>query len=159
MTRHTRYGTRDSREPLHRLQSLAPQILGITRIMVGILLSCHGAQKVLGAFGGLPADVPAVVVWVAGPIELIGGALLAVGLVARSAAFLISGLMAFAYFIGHAGRGFWPILNGGELAIAYCWVSLYVAAHGPGAWALDNVRARREARPFPDPAGRGAQAI
>jgi putative oxidoreductase len=141
------------------LQSLSPQILGATRILVGVLMTCHGAQKVLGAFGGPPAGAPAVVVWVAGLIELIGGALLAAGLVARGTAFLISGLMAFAYFIGHAGQGFWPILNGGELAIVYCWFTLYVSAHGPGAWALDNLWARREAASTAEPAGRGIQAI
>lgn len=124
-----------------KLQSFAPQILGVTRALVGILVLSHGAQKVLGAFGGVPAAAPAFVVWGAGSIELVGGALVAVGLFTRGAAFLISGLMAFAYFIGHAGKGFWPILNGGELAIVYSWFSLYLAAQGPGAWALDNRRA------------------
>jgi putative oxidoreductase len=127
-----------------KLQTWAPQILGATRILVGIMLALHGAQKVLGAFGGVPAGVPWYIVWVAGPIELVGGAAMAAGLFARSASFLVSGLMAFAYFKGHAGRGFWPILNGGELAIVYCWVALYLAAQGPGAWALDNVRRRSE---------------
>ena len=124
------------------LQSTAPQILGITRILVGGLITCHGAQKVFGAFGGPPPGAPEFVIWVAGIIELVGGALFTAGLAARGVAFLISGLMAFAYFIGHAGQGFWPILNGGELAIAYCWLTLYMAAHGPGAWALDGLRAR-----------------
>jgi putative oxidoreductase len=128
-----------------KLERLAPHILGVTRILVGTLLALHGAQKLLGAFGGPPAGAPAVVVWVAGPIELFGGALIAVGLFSRTAAFLMSGLMAFAYFMAHAPQGFWPILNGGELAIAYSWLSLYLAAHGPGAWALDSLRAPREA--------------
>lgn len=122
------------------LRPLSPQVLGATRLLVGVLLTCHGAQKVFGLFGGVRAGVPGFVIWIAGPIELIGGALLAAGLVARGTAFLLSGLMAFAYFIGHAGQGFWPIQNGGELAIAYCWFALYLAAHGPGAWALDNLR-------------------
>src|ERR671910_925303 len=78
---------------------------------------------------------------IAGSIELFGGALMAIGLFSRVAAFLMSGLMAFAYFMAHAPQGFWPILNGGELAIAYSWLSLYLAAQGPGAWALDNLRA------------------
>lgn len=125
-------------------RSLAPRILGITRILVGILMTCHGAQKVFGAFGGPPPGAPAAIVWTAGPIELVGGALLAAGLAARGVAFVISGLMAAAYFVGHASRGFWPILNGGELAIAYSWFALYLAAQGPGAWALGNLRARRE---------------
>jgi putative oxidoreductase len=124
-----------------KLSRWAPQILGVTRILVGILLASHGAQK-FGAFGGVPAGVPGFIIWIAGPIELIGGVLLALGLFTRGTAFLMSGLMAFAYFMGHGVKGFWPILNGGELAIAYSWISLYLAAAGPGAWALDNRRAR-----------------
>ena len=128
-----------------QLQRFAPQILGITRVLVGVLLACHGAQKVLGVFGGVPAGTPAFIVWVGGMIELVGGALMAVGLFSRGAAFLMSGLMAAAYFMAHAPQGFWPIRNGGELAIVYSWLSLYLAAHGPGAWALDNLRAPRSA--------------
>jgi putative oxidoreductase len=124
-----------------KLSRWAPQILAVTRILVGILLASHGAQK-FGAFGGVPAGVPGFIIWIAGPIELIGGVLLALGLSTRGTAFLMSGLMAFAYFMGHGVKGFWPILNGGELAIAYSWISLYLAAAGPGAWALDNRRAR-----------------
>ena len=127
-----------------RLERFAPHILGLTRILVGILLACHGAQKVLGVFGGVPPGAPAAIVWTAGPIELVGGTLLTLGLFSRPTAFLLSGLMAFAYFIGHAPQGFWPILNGGEPAIAYCWITLYLAAAGPGAWALDILRGRHE---------------
>ncbi len=122
------------------LNTFAPQILGVTRLLFGVMMACHGAQKVLGAFGGVPAGAPPLIVWVAGSIELAGGALLAVGLFSRPSAFLLSGLMAFAYFMGHASKGFWPILNGGELAIVYCWLALYLAAQGPGAWALDLLR-------------------
>src|SRR5262245_16868907 len=100
-----------------RLDAFAPQILGVTRVLLGILLACHGAQKLLGAFGGIPAGVPPFIIWIAGPIELLGGALLAAGLFTRGTAFLMSGLMAAAYFMGHAPQGFWPIRNGGELAI------------------------------------------
>jgi putative oxidoreductase len=107
-----------------RLERLAPQILGITRALLGVMLACHGAQKVLGAFGGVPAGTPAWIVWIAGSIELVGGALMAIGLFSRGTAFLMSGLMAAAYFMGHAPQGFW---------------------HGPGAWALDNLRTRRSA--------------
>jgi putative oxidoreductase len=137
-----------------RLQSFAPQVLGGTRVIVGILLACHGAQKLLGLFGGVPAGVPGLIVWIAGSIELVGGALMAVGSFTRSASFLMSGLMAFAYFLGHAGKGFWPILNGGELAIVYSWLSLYLAAQGPGAWALDNLRSQRANALQPVDAGR-----
>ena len=126
-----------------RFTALAPQILGCTRILTGILFASHGAQKVLGVFGGVPKEAPAVIIWTAGPIELVGGILVALGLFTRSAAFLSSGLMAFAYFMGHGSRGFWPILNGGELAILYCWLLLYLSAQGPGAWALDNLIRRK----------------
>ncbi|HEX6737593.1 MAG TPA: DoxX family protein [Vicinamibacteria bacterium] len=125
---------------MKKLTAFAPQILGLTRILVGILFTCHGAQKVLGAFGGVPPGSPALIVWVAGLIELIGGVMLAVGLFTRSVAFLSSGLMAVAYFMAHAPQGFWPIKNGGELAVVYCWLFLCMAALGPGAFALDNLR-------------------
>jgi putative oxidoreductase len=128
-----------------KLTRFAPEILGASRILVGILLACHGAQKVLGAFGGTPAGAPAGIIWTAGPIELVGGILMAVGLFSREASFLMSGLLAVAYLMAHASRGFWPILNGGELAIVYSWVSLYLVAQGPGAWALDNLRDARHA--------------
>jgi putative oxidoreductase len=114
------------------------RLLAITRILLGLMLSCHGAQKLLGAFGG--TGEPAWVVWGAGPIELLGGPLMAAGLFTRAVSFLTSGLMAAAYFIAHAPQGFWPILNGGELAITFCWLSPYFGAHGPGAWAVDDLR-------------------
>jgi len=122
------------------LQRFAPQVLGITRILFGIMMACHGAQKVLGAFGGVPPGAPPLIIWVAGGIELVGGVLLALGLFTRPTAFLLSGLMAVAYFMGHAPQGFWPIVNKGELAIIYCWLALYYAAAGPGAWSLDGMR-------------------
>lgn len=122
-----------------RLHAWSPHILGITRILSGILFACHGAQKVLGAFGGMPPDAPKHIVWIAGTIELVGGALIALGLFTRPVAFLSSGLMAVAYFYGHARNGFWPKLNGGELAILYCWLFLYFSAQGPGSFALDNL--------------------
>ena len=122
------------------LRNHESRILAITRILLGVMLTCHGAQKLLGAFGG--TEDPAFVVWGAGPIEILGGPLMAAGLFTRTASFLISGLMAAAYFIAHAPQGFWPILNGGELAITFCWLSLFFAAHGPGAWAVDHLRSR-----------------
>lgn len=131
--------------PVVRFRSWAPQILGAARILVGVMFACHGAQKVLGAFGGMPQGAPRWIVWTAGPIELIGGALIAIGLFTRISAFICSGLMAAAYFMGHARNGFWPKLNGGEIAILYCWFFLYLSAQGPGAWALDNLRRRRPA--------------
>ena len=125
-----------------KLQRYAPHILGITRILFGIMMACHGAQKVLGAFGGMPPGVPAFIKWGGGGIELVGGILLALGLFTRPVAFLLSGTMAAAYFMGHASQGFWPIVNNGELAVIYCWLALYYAAAGPGAWSLDGMRSK-----------------
>jgi putative oxidoreductase len=118
------------------------RILGIFRILAGVMFACHGAQKLLGAFGGIPPEHMNAMTRTAGIIELAGGVLVAVGLFTRPAAFLCSGLMAFAYFIGHAGNGFFPKANGGEPAVLYCWLFLYLAAQGPGAFALDNRRRR-----------------
>ncbi|HEX9983275.1 MAG TPA: DoxX family protein [Thermoanaerobaculia bacterium] len=134
---------------VERYSLLAPKILGIFRILAGIMFCCYGAQKILGAFGGMPPGVTMTAqIWTAGIIELVGGALIAVGLFTRPAAFLSSGLMAFAYFMGHAGQGsFWPNVNQGDKAILYCWLFLYLSARGPGAFALDNLWGRnREAR-------------
>jgi putative oxidoreductase len=128
---------------VERFTSWAPKILGITRILAGVMFFCIGSQKILGFFGGIPPEMMSWMVWVSGSIELVGGALLAVGLFTRSTAFLCSGLMAFAYFIGHAPNGFWPNVNGGQPAILYCWLFLYIAAQGPGAFALDNLWRRR----------------
>jgi putative oxidoreductase len=126
-----------------RFHSISPKILGVLRILAGVMFASHGAQKVLGVFGGIPAGAPAWVVWTAGPIELIGGVLIAIGLFTRPVAFLCSGLMAVAYFYGHARGGFWPKVNGGEMAVLYCWLFLYIAAAGPGAFALDHLIFRK----------------
>ena len=128
-----------------RFTALSPKILGILRILAGTMFACHGAQKVLGAFGGMPPGAPRWIVWTAGPIELVGGTLIALGLLTRPVAFVASGLMAAAYFHGHARMGFFPKVNQGELAVLYCWLFLYIAAAGPGAFALDNFF-RRAAR-------------
>lgn len=134
-----------------RLERFAPHILGITRILFGIMMASHGAQKLFGAFGGMPAGVPPHIIWIAGSIEFFGGLLIAIGLFTRPVAFLMSGLMAAAYFIGHAPQGFWPKQNQGELAVIYCWFSLYLAAAGPGAFSIDGVL--RSPRPKPAVAG------
>lgn len=130
-----------------RLHGWAPYVLGITRILSGTMFALHGGQKVLGWFGGVPAGAPAWVVWGAGLIELIGGVLIAIGLFTRPAAFLASGTMAVAYFYGHAGQGFFPNVNGGEMAVLYCFLFLYIAAAGPGALALDNLLFRGRMAP------------
>jgi putative oxidoreductase len=132
---------------VERFKGWSPKILGVMRILAGIMFACHGAQKVLGMFGGMPAGAPKFIIWTAGPIELIGGLLIAAGLFTRTTAFISSGLMAAAYFIGHAPNGFVPKVNGGEPAVLYCWLFLYIAAQGPGAWALDNLWGRRTTTP------------
>ena len=118
----------------------APRILAGARILAGIMFACHGAQKVFGVFGGVPPTAPALIIWTSGPIELIGGILIALGLFTRSAAFLSSGLMAVAYFMAHAPKSFFPIVNGGDSAVQFCFVFLYLVFAGAGAWSLDAKR-------------------
>src|SRR5262244_1064068 len=93
------------------------------RLIVGFLFSCHGAQKLFGALGG-QAAIGDPLMLLAGSIEFFGGILIALGLIASHVAFLASGMMAVAYFKVHAPHGFWPVLNEGELALAYCFVFL-----------------------------------
>lgn len=116
----------------------SPQILGVTRIVVGLLFLEHGLMKLVGfpapmGHGALPPMILA-----AGLIEVIGGALVALGLWSRCAAFVCSGEMAFAYFISHFPRGLYPSLNGGDAAILFCFIFLYLAAAGPGSFAVNN---------------------
>ena len=112
------------------------------RVMVGLLFACHGAQKAFGVLGG-ESKLGDPLLLTAGIIELVGGLLVAVGLFAGYAAFISSGLMAVAYFKVHAPMGFWPIVNKGELAVLYCFVFLYIAAKGSGAWSIVALRGRK----------------
>ena len=114
-------------------------VLATARILIGINFATHGAQKLFGVLGGAPAEMPTALLYPAGAIELVGGTLIAIGLLTNWAAFISAGLMAAGYFMAHATQGFWPILNRGELAIAYCWFFLVVAAYGPGAWTLQSL--------------------
>ena len=115
-----------------------PWLLSVLRIVTAFLFVEHGTQKWL-AFP-VPRPTPTML-WtmtgVAGVLELVGGALLLVGLFTRPVAFVLSGLMAFAYFLAHAPTDFWPIVNRGELAVLYCFVFLYLAAAGGGPWSMD----------------------
>jgi len=113
-------------------------IYGLMRVVVGFLFACHGAQKVFGAFGGMPVKGNPEIM-IAGWLELVCGILIAVGLFTGIAAFLASGEMAVAYFQAHAPNGFFPIENHGEAAVLYCFVFLYIAAHGAGALGLDGM--------------------
>ena len=130
----------------NRLSAWSPQVLSITRIAAALLFMEHGTMKVLDyPPSGEYADLELMsIVGVAGILELFGGALLAVGLFTRPVAFILSGMMAVAYFVAHAPRGFFPILNNGELAALYCFVFFYLAFAGGGAWSLDALWQRSE---------------
>lgn len=111
----------------------------VMRVVFGLLFLCHGSQKLFG-FPGPPPQLPPPLLWAAGCIELVGGGLIAVGLFSRWAAFVCSGEMAVAYWIAHGPRSFFPLLNGGELAVLYCFVFLVIATNGPGIWSVDRRR-------------------
>lgn len=111
-------------------------LYAIMRLMVGVLFACHGAQKLFGILGA-PTRAASPLLISAGVIEFVGGALVAIGLRAAYAAFLASGEMATAYFLAHASKGFWPIVNKGEPAVLYCFVFLYIASRGSGAFSVD----------------------
>ena len=129
----------------HELETRwAPRVLSILRIVAALIFMAHGTQKLLGfpasemspAFLSLP--------WIAGVLELFGGALLAIGLFTRPVAFVLSGLMAAAYFIAHAPQSFFPVQNGGDAAILYCFVFFYMVFAGPGPWSVDAMRGRTD---------------
>ena len=126
------------------LAGYAPQAYAAMRIVVGLLFFCHGLQKVFGLFGGVNgAPAPLLSLFgIAGLVELITGALITVGWFAATAAFVASGQMAVAYFTAHFPSGFWPIQNGGEEAVFYCFVFLYMAARGAGIWSVDSTSTR-----------------
>jgi putative oxidoreductase len=118
----------------------APRLLSVLRIVAALIFLEHGTQKLLGfpspAGGAGPAALS--LLWFAGALELVGGVLLLLGLFTRCVAFILSGEMAFAYFLMHAPRNFFPALNGGDAAILYCFVFLYLAAAGGGPWSIDQ---------------------
>jgi putative oxidoreductase len=120
----------------------SPRLLSLMRIVISLLFMCHGGQKLFG----IPSDHPfhafplMSLLWIAGVLEFYGGIFLLLGLFTRPVAFVLSGEMAVAYFIAHFPRGFWPLLNHGELAVLYCFVFLYFVAAGGGAWSIDALR-------------------
>lgn len=124
----------------------APHLYAVLRIVAGLLFAMHGTQKLFGWPGGTE-PVPVTLFKIAGAIELVTGLLIALGLFTGFAAFLASGEMAVAYFWKHAPNGFWPILNDGELAALYCFLFLFMAAHGAGIWSVDDARRGSAARP------------
>ncbi|MGU3314022.1 DoxX family protein [Sphingomonas sp. M6A6_1c] len=118
----------------------SPYLLSVFRFVLGLLFLGHGVSKF---FGLPPFSMPLnPLLTVAGGLELVGGALIAVGLLTRPVAFLLSGQMAVAYFLAHAPQGWLPLANGGEAAILYCFGFLYLAAAGGGRWSVDALRWR-----------------
>jgi putative oxidoreductase len=126
----------------------APHAYATLRIVAGLLFVCHGLQKVFGMFGGADGAAAPLssLLGIAGIIELIVGPLITLGLFTGYAAFIASGEMAVAYFIGHFPQGFWPVQNGGEPAVLNCFVFLYIAAQGSGIWSLDALLEDRSRR-------------
>ena len=119
-----------------------PPLFAILRIVAGLMFAMHGTQKLFGWPGNKgPLDMP--IMKFAGGIELVTGVLIAIGFLAGWAAFFASGEMAIAYFQQHQPGGLWPIVNQGELAVLYCFLFLYIAAHGAGTWSVDGARRKR----------------
>ncbi|MBL8547551.1 MAG: DoxX family protein [Hyphomonadaceae bacterium] len=128
------------------LDRFSPQLLSALRFVSGLLFLAHGTTKL---FGFPPTEMFAQppemfsTMWFAGVIELVGGALIAVGLFTRPAAFVCSGMMAVAYWMAHATQSFYPVQNGGDAAILFCFAFLYIAAAGPGPLSLDSAIAKK----------------
>jgi len=129
---------------MSKLDKWSPYALAALRIMTALLMIQHATMKFFAfpAAMPMPGPLPPIIV-AAGVIELVTGTLLVLGLFTRPAAFLASGTMAAAYFIGHATQGFWPALNQGEAAIMFCFAFFYMIFAGPGAWSLDGLRRGR----------------
>ena len=116
----------------------------LLRIVAGLLFICPGGLKLFGWFGGMPPGVPMTpLLYVAGVLEVVGGTLILLGLFTRPVAFIVSGEMAFAYFMGHFPQGFWPIQNQGQPAVLFCFIFLFLSGNGPGPFSLDRLISRR----------------
>ena len=126
------------------MQAYTNQTYALLRIFTGLTFVFHGTQKLFAFPIPIPPPIaeqmPPFVVPIAGPIELIGGLLVAVGLFTRWAAFLCSGLMAAAYWMAHGTQAFFPVANHGDLAIMYCFAFLFISAEGSGIWSVDDAR-------------------
>lgn len=123
------------------LAPFAPYAYAIMRIILGLLFICHGGQKIFGWFGGQPVPLGSLF-GLAGIIEIVLGILITIGLLTGISAFIASGEMAVAYFIGHFPKSFWPLANEGELAVLFCFIFLYMATQGSGIWSVDGARGR-----------------
>jgi putative oxidoreductase len=130
-----------------RWTALTPYLLSVLRIVAAFVFFEYGTTKLLAwPAAVMPGGGTAPLMTqpgIAGLLELVGGGLLLLGLFTRPVAFILSGEMAFAYFIGHAGQGFWPVLNGGAPAVFFCFLWLYISAAGGGPWSVDALLRRR----------------
>ncbi|MEU7134093.1 DoxX family protein [Streptomyces sp. NPDC046261] len=133
-----------------RLDAARPYVLSLFRIVIGLLFACHGAASLFGILGGAAGTGGTVSAgtwpgWYAAVIQLVGGVLVMIGLGSRSAAFISSGSMAYAYFDVHQGEALWPIQNHGEASAMFCWAFLLLVFTGPGPLSLDRLfgRAKR----------------
>lgn len=125
--------------------SWSDKLLSVLRIVTGLAFLHHGTSKFFGLPPfPMPGQLPPLLV-AAGAIELVGGALLVIGLFTRPVAFIASGMCAVGYFMAHAPKGFFPSVNGGEAILLYCFIFLYLAAAGGGAWSVDAATARKAA--------------
>src|SRR3989441_3971071 len=141
----------------HTMSRLGGVTHSLLRIVAGLLFICPGGMKLLGWFGGMPVPMTPLL-YIAGVIELLGGTLILLGLFTRPVAFLASGEMAFAYFIGHFPHGFWPVQNQGEPAVLLCFVYLFFAFAGGGPFSLDHWIARQRRKEPPSEMARAGQA-
>jgi putative oxidoreductase len=135
------------------LEQYQPQLRALLRIMTALLFMEHGLAKLIHfpvAQPGVPDPLPPILL-AAAWIETVGGALVAVGLFTRLAAFICAGEIAIGYFMFHFPQSFWPIVNMGEAAILFCFIFLYLAAAGGGAWSIDRMRAKPVRSPSPAP--------
>ena len=122
----------------------APQALSLLRIVASLIFLLHGSQKLIGfPAGEMPMPPAGSFMWLGGVLELVGGLLLLIGLFSRPVAFILSGEMAVAYWMFHAPQSTFPTQNGGDAAILYCFVFLFIAAAGPGPWSLDAAMRRK----------------
>jgi len=134
--------------PITLAQNAAPYLLSVLRIIAASSFFTHGTMKLFSWPG--PFQFPMnLLLWTAGILEVFGGLLLLMGAFTRPVSFVLSGLMAFAYFMVHAPRGFFPVLNHGEAALLFCFVFLYLTAAGPGPWSIDAQLGRSQAAARP----------
>ncbi|GHH17509.1 DoxX family protein [Streptomyces rubradiris] len=146
-----------------RLDSAQPYVLGLFRIVIGLLFAVHGAASLFGVLGGAAGTGGTVAAgtwpgWYAAVIQLVAGGLVLLGLGTRGAALIASGSMAYAYFDVHQRLALWPIQNGGELSAMFCWSFLLLVFTGSGAFGLDRLLSRRPARDAAEEAEAAEQA-